>query len=116
MLQGAKTGSRCNNGAALGGEEKGGVRKVREAIASRASSLLEGDVRLVTEYSIILGKDANVRVVNLSKVVMKSGKDDFLRKIREIKEKISLLEEEANRAKTKLLRDWYDHPTIGTDA
>ncbi len=48
-----------------------------------------------------MGKDAIIRVTNLSKVVVESTKGDTVRMIREIKEQIGRLEEEANRVKAK---------------
>jgi hypothetical protein len=48
-----------------------------------------------------LGKDAIIRVTNLSKIVVESTKGDTVRMIREIKEQIGRLEEEVNRAKAK---------------
>jgi hypothetical protein len=47
------------------------------------------------ECLVILGEDANVRAVNLGNVVVKCGKGNPVCVIRDIKEQISRLEEEA---------------------
>ncbi len=68
------------------------------------------------ECSIILGEYAKVRVTNLSKVVVESGKAYPVRMITEIKEQISQLEKKANRANAKTFGVGHDRPTIDTDA
>jgi hypothetical protein len=70
----------------------------------------------MTECLIILGENTNITVRNLGKVVVASGKGDQVCVIREIKDQISRLKEEANKAKAKPLNVGYDHPTVGTDA
>jgi hypothetical protein len=54
--------------------------------------------------------------MNLGKVIVESGKGDLLHMIKEISEQISWLEEEANRAKAKLLELGQDCPLIHRDA
>jgi hypothetical protein len=51
----------------------------------------------VTACSIIQSEDVNVTVTNLSKVVVESDKGNSVRMLREIKEQICRLEDEANR-------------------
>jgi hypothetical protein len=93
------------------------LKRVREAIASIESPLLEDDVRRVPECSIILDEDANVRVTNLRKNLVKSGKTDPLREIKETKEQISRLEQEATgKIAWGLGMTFTPPPTVSIDA
>jgi hypothetical protein len=68
------------------------LKRVREAVASRKFPLLENNLRCLTECLIILGEDANIRVMNLCKIMVESSKDNFLCMINETREQISQLE------------------------
>jgi hypothetical protein len=68
------------------------LKRVREAVANRKFPLLENDMKCLTECLIILGEDAYIRVTNLGKVMVESGKDNSLRMIKETREQISQLE------------------------
>jgi hypothetical protein len=46
-------------------------------------------------------RDVNVRVMNLSKIVVEARKGDPLRMVKEIKDQISSLQEQADKARAK---------------
>jgi hypothetical protein len=46
-------------------------------------------------------RDVNVRVMNLSKIVVEARKGDPLRMMKEIKDKMSSLQEQADKARAK---------------
>jgi hypothetical protein len=61
-------------------------------------------------------RDVNVRVMNLSKIVVEARKGDPLRMVKEIKDQISWLQEQADKARAKkLLEIGQNSPTICKD-
>jgi hypothetical protein len=89
----------CSNGAALRADKDGGVKKGEGGNSKWKITPLEENVTCMTECLIILGKNAKVKVTNLVKVMVESGKDDPAHVTREIKEQINQLEEEPTRPK-----------------
>jgi hypothetical protein len=80
--------------------------------ASRESPLSEEEVRHVTDFSAIPGEEANISVMSLSNAEVEARKGNTLHVIKEIKDQISLMQEEVS----KLLEFGYNHLTISSDA
>ncbi len=69
-------------------------------------------MRHVTDFSAIPGEEANISVMSLSNAEVEARKGNTLHVIKEIKDQISLMQEEVS----KLLEFGYNHLTISSDA
>jgi hypothetical protein len=78
--------------------------KNQRGYSKKGVPLLEDEARSVRVCPAILGQDANVKVKNMNKVTVETGKGDPLRVMKEIQDQISRLQEQADRAKAKLLK------------
>ncbi len=73
------------------------MKRNREMIASRELPLSEEEVRHVTDFSALKGEEANISVMSLSKAEVEARKGDTLHVIKEIKDQISLMQEEVSK-------------------
>jgi hypothetical protein len=73
------------------------MKRNREVIARGESPLSEEEVRHVTDFSAITGEEANISMMSLSKAEVEARKGDTLHVIKEIKDQITLMQEEVSK-------------------